>query len=254
MLGDSMQAIKDAKNPADAAAMAVELFGARAGPDMAAAIREGRFEVADLIKQLDGSAGAIERTGDETLTMGDKLGRLRNQAALAGEPFGKMLIPYVEKFVGAVQASFVKQGVLAVANIARQTAGWVANTAAKVAHTAVTVAHTAATAAATAAQWLLNAALSANPIGIVIVAIAGLVAGVILAYKKSETFRKVVQAVWAAIKLAVTVAVKAVLAYFRNWQDAMRLAWETGRKLYRNVSGTRRRASGAASCAPSGPS
>jgi phage-related minor tail protein len=53
---------------------------------------------------------------------------------------------------------------------------------------------TTATGLWTGAQWLLNAALTANPIGIVIVVIAALVAAVIVAYKKSETFRAVVQA------------------------------------------------------------
>ena len=43
-----------------------------------------------------------------------------------------------------------------------------------------------------AGQWLLNAALTANPIGIVVVAIAALVAGIIYAYKHSQTFRRIV--------------------------------------------------------------
>lgn len=41
----------------------------------------------------------------------------------------------------------------------------------------------------TAAQWLLNAALTANPVGIVVVAIGALVTGLILAYQHSEKFR-----------------------------------------------------------------
>lgn len=53
-----------------------------------------------------------------------------------------------------------------------------------------------------AGQWLLNAALTANPIGLVIVAIAALVAGVILAYKHSATFRAIVQGAWSGIKIA----------------------------------------------------
>lgn len=71
---------------------------------------------------------------------------------------------------------------------------------------AVTVVHgrlgivRAATAAWTAVQWALNVALTANPIGIVIAAIAALVAGVILAYQHSETFRTIVDSLWAAIK------------------------------------------------------
>lgn len=56
----------------------------------------------------------------------------------------------------------------------------------------------------TAAQWLLNAALAANPIGLVIIAIAALIAIFVVAYKNSETFRNIVnasfQAVWNGIK------------------------------------------------------
>src|SRR5688572_10113358 len=51
-----------------------------------------------------------------------------------------------------------------------------------------------------AMQWLLNAAMTANPIGLVVVGIAALTAGVIIAYKKSETFRNGVNAAWAALK------------------------------------------------------
>ena len=48
----------------------------------------------------------------------------------------------------------------------------------------VTAASTVATYVATAAQWLFNAALDANPIGIIILAIAGLVAGLIILDQK----------------------------------------------------------------------
>ncbi|MDN5666945.1 MAG: hypothetical protein L0G87_00950 [Renibacterium salmoninarum] len=51
-----------------------------------------------------------------------------------------------------------------------------------------------ATALYTVAQWLLNAALSANPIGLVIIAIAGLIAIVILAYNNVQWFRDGVDA------------------------------------------------------------
>jgi len=57
----------------------------------------------------------------------------------------------------------------------------------------------AATVAWTAVQWLLNAALSANPIGLVVIAIAALVVGLVIAYKKSETFRKIVDAAFNAV-------------------------------------------------------
>lgn len=42
---------------------------------------------------------------------------------------------------------------------------------------------------ATGAQWLWNAAMDANPIGIIVIAIAALAAGVIIAYNKCKPFR-----------------------------------------------------------------
>lgn len=60
--------------------------------------------------------------------------------------------------------------------------------------TAATGAQTAATGAATAAQGGLNAALAANPIGLVVLAIAGLVGAFVLAWQHSETFRDIVRA------------------------------------------------------------
>lgn len=58
----------------------------------------------------------------------------------------------------------------------------------------------AATLAWTAVQWLLNVALTANPIGIVIVAIAALVAGVIWAYQNVGWFRDAVNAAWSTLQ------------------------------------------------------
>jgi murein DD-endopeptidase MepM/ murein hydrolase activator NlpD len=70
---------------------------------------------------------------------------------------------------------------------------------------AVTIWNNAAKVASVAwagAQWLLNAAMTANPIGLVVVAIAALVGGFILAYRKSETFRNIVQGAMDGVKNA----------------------------------------------------
>jgi len=49
--------------------------------------------------------------------------------------------------------------------------------------------------------WLgLNVAMAANPVGLVIAAIAALAAGLIYAYNHSETFRKIVDALFAKLK------------------------------------------------------
>lgn len=70
----------------------------------------------------------------------------------------------------------------------------------------------AATKAWTIAQWLLNAAMSANPISLIVIGIASLAAGLIYAYKHSETFRRIVDAAWKGIKEAAS----AVVDWFTN--------------------------------------
>lgn len=49
----------------------------------------------------------------------------------------------------------------------------------------------------------LNAALLANPFALVVVALTALVAGIVIAYQKSETFRNIVNGVFEAIKAVV---------------------------------------------------
>jgi hypothetical protein len=66
------------------------------------------------------------------------------------------------------------------------------------------------TAAWTAAQWLLNVALNANPIGIIILAIAALVGGIIYLWNTNEDFRNGIIAIWEGIKGAFVTAVEAV--------------------------------------------
>lgn len=68
----------------------------------------------------------------------------------------------------------------------------------------------------TAAQWLLNAALSANPIGIVVLAIAGLVAAFLILWNKCDWFRNFWIAVWEktkAVFAAVWPVIKTVAGY-----------------------------------------
>lgn len=65
---------------------------------------------------------------------------------------------------------------------------------------AIQAVSTGATAVATGAQWLWNAALTANPIGLVVVAIAALVAGIIWFATQTETGRRVTQAAMGGVR------------------------------------------------------
>ncbi len=54
---------------------------------------------------------------------------------------------------------------------------------------------------ATLATGGFNAMLLANPIGLIVAGIAGLVAGLVWAYNEFETFRKIVDGVWKGLKI-----------------------------------------------------
>lgn len=86
-------------------------------------------------------------------------------------------------------------------------AGFTAIKLAVMAYSTYTRIAAAATRAWAAAQALWSAIMMANPIGLIIAAIVALVAIVVVAYQKSETFRSIVQAVWAAVQAAIGAAV-----------------------------------------------
>lgn len=95
-----------------------------------------------------------------------------------------------------------------------------------------------ATIAWTAAQWLLNAALDANPIGLVIIAVIALIAGIILLWKNSATFRTIVLAVWSAIKTAIMATVNWVKNTAVPWLvAAWKTIWGGAKKMWSTVTG-----------------
>lgn len=94
-----------------------------------------------------------------------------------------------------------------VLNLGKSAAGFVAHaakatasTAAMAAHKAASIAGTVATKTMTVAQSALNVVMSMNPIALVVIAIAALVAGFVLLYNKSETFRNAVNKLWSTVK------------------------------------------------------
>jgi TP901 family phage tail tape measure protein len=73
------------------------------------------------------------------------------------------------------------------------------------------------------AMALLNATFLANPVGIVVVAIAALVGGLILAYKHVGWFRAAVDGAWKGIKIAISATVGWITGTV--W-PALKTAWD----------------------------
>ena len=150
-----------------------------------------------------------------------------------GIAIGGLVAIYGALRVAAV-VSAVAQGVMAAAT----GAGGVAAGSSAIATGAYAVAMGVMRAAAlvgAAAQWALNAAMSANPIAIVVIAIAALVAGLVYFFTQTETGKAVITAVWEAIQSAISFAWNSVIkpvwdamvAAFRFIGEVISTVWST---------------------------
>jgi len=88
-----------------------------------------------------------------------------------------------------------------------------------------------ATGAVTAAQWALNAAMEANPIGIVIALIVALVAGIVILFEKNKTFHDFVVNSWEVIKQVVSGSITAIKGFLKDLETAIELTKQTWNAL-----------------------
>jgi TP901 family phage tail tape measure protein len=102
----------------------------------------------------------------------------------------------------------------------------VASTAAMIRYVAVSAVLAAKTVLATVAQWGLNAAMYANPLGLIVIGVVAVVAAIIWLWRNCESFRTAFTAIWGGIKSAAG----AVFDWF-----AKKIEWVV--KAWRTVSG-----------------
>ncbi|MDA1477264.1 phage tail tape measure protein [Bacillus sp. CLL-7-23] len=185
--------IKGAGSAGEANAIALEHFGARAGADMAAAIREGRFEIDDLMKTLGSSKETIGKAAKDTETLGDKFNILKNNTMLAIEPIGKILLDVANEMIPPLLDAL------------RRAAEWFRNLS-KPVQTAIVVAG--------------GFAAALGPMLIVIGKIATGIGPAITAIKKMGTVFKTVSMLFMSNPILIAVAAIAAAAYLiiQNWE------------------------------------
>jgi phage-related minor tail protein len=128
---------------------------------------------------------------------------------LGGELLGK-LVPVIQAILNNLPTVAVL--------LAGVTASMVAFKIASIAATAATQGMTLAQYAATAAQNLLNIALSANPIGLIILAITALIAIFVTLWNNCEGFRNFWIGLWEGIKSVFSAVVNWIK---ENWQTML---------------------------------
>lgn len=236
----TLKEIAKAPDIAKATTKAIEIFGKKAGPDLADAIQGGRFEYSEFLSIVENSAGTVDSTFEETQSILDKTKvTLQELKVTAAEGFAVLLeeiSPELEELI-PMAGEFIKEGVPALKEFLQylkdngpEIAGTVSAIAsAFIAFKAVTMVQAAVTAFQSLAavielvgikQAALNVIMAANPVGMIIAAVAGLIAYLVVLYNTSDEFREKVD-MWG----------ESVIETFEMYREKISEfvdAWKTG--------------------------
>lgn len=190
-----------------------KLMGSAAGLNVALQTTgENSKQAQTAIKGIAGASadakGNVEGFSEVQKTMKQRVDELKAGFDSLMIEIGDKLLPVVSSMVNF----FVKHQTVTEVLVG----SIIALTAALAGYALVMKTVEVATAAWEAIQAVLDAELWANPIGVVVLAIVALVAIIVEAYKHSETFRSIVQAVFKGVEMVVKASVKAIVAVIKT--------------------------------------
>ena len=89
--------------------------------------------------------------------------------------------------------------------------------------------------AVTAAQWLMNTAMNANPIGLIIAGVTALVAAFVVLWNKSEGFRNFWIGLWESIKNVAEPIINALSEWFSQAWEKVKEVWAPVAEFFSNL-------------------
>lgn len=201
-----------------------DLFGSMQAVDAAGILtKDSMGEFKDALDNTTNSVGANDEAFQKQLNGFVPWRESLDKAAIV---MGELLNPALNVFASFISSAassfvgFVKglkdlyENSAVVSSVLNGIAATIGAYAASMAiYTAVTKAGAVATWAKTAAQKAFNAALKANPVGLVISLILGLGTALVMAYKKSEVFRAVCHAAFVVVKAGAITLGSAILDF-----------------------------------------
>ena len=251
----TLEEIAKCPDIASATTKAIEVFGTKAGPDLADAIKGGRFEFEEMLKLVESSSGQLDASFEATMDPADKAKVALNNLTLAGAALGDV----IQSALGPVFES--------LADILKDFTEWFKNLNPEIRQTIVIVggiiaavgpllvligalAGPISTALGLFAKFKLALFGTAEQAGMMgtmvsgltgpILAVIGIIALVTAAlidlYNNNEEFRKnvndmisnlieILQTLWNSFLYPILTAVKDVLLDI--WNNAILPVWET---------------------------
>ena len=236
-MGQAMQQlmarIKGAQSETKAMQIASEMFGSKAGPAMAKAIREGRLSFDEFSNAVQNAGGSIDNTFEETLDPIDQFKTALNELKIVGMELVEAAAPMIKELANTLKTLFanIRGWWESLSPIAQQAVIKIAAIAAAVGPLLIVIGKVTSavgsimefapqlTGMITTIKTALSglwATLAANPILLVVAAIAALVAAFVYLWNTSEEFRNFWIGLWESIKaIAKTVGEWLVTA----WKD-----------------------------------
>ena len=242
----TLEEIKKCPDIASATTKAIEVFGAKAGPDLADAIQNGRFEFEDMLKVIEGSKGTVDNTFDGLLdgSYDADLAMQNTKIALSevGDTIMESLSPMLQEASKGLQKfsdwfknlddntknTILKIGLFAAAiGPLLMVFGTMANGISSIIKLFTQLSpifklvKVGITGISTAMSFL-----AANPIVLIIAAIAALVAGFVLLWNKCEGFRNFWIGLWKGFTNICQSAIDSVVGFFNNCIDFIQNNWQ----------------------------
>lgn len=189
-----------------------EVFGSKAAQELATNVQNGNFNIEQWTQVLRDNQGALQETTDNATTMQDAWAQASNGLKTAFAPVAEVIAEVGTEIAEVISsvAEFISQSPVAQSVVvALATAFGIF--AGVLAIGATITAVTSAIGALSGVMTVLT-----NPVFLVIAAIAALAAGLIYAYKHSETFRNIVNSVFNTIKTVVLTVIQTVTTVIRT--------------------------------------
>jgi hypothetical protein len=192
----------------------------------------------EVVGDAKAVGGGLKSLRDKFLALEGPAGKLRSFFGSDKGSINFGAFATKAKAAGSAIAEVTGKMIASTVQVVKNTAAWVANAARLVAQKVAMIAVRVATAAWAAVQWVLNAAMSANPIALVVIAIVALIGFVVYAYFHFDKFRHYVDLLWDVFKqfLAwwikyspIGLIIQGVMALIHHWDDitrATRVAFE----------------------------
>ena len=206
---------------AEKAEYAAGIAGKEGMSGLLAIVNSSQADFDNLTEAINNSSGAAQNVADVMMdNLGGQLTILKSTLEGIAISFGNILLPAVKKVVGSLQ-NFLnwlngltdgqKQLVVTIATVVAAIGPVLLIIGKLIAAVTNIIKVVNLLKPAFAA---LNAVMAANPIAIVVLAIAGLVTALVTLYNKNEEFRNFVNTAWAQIKEVISGVVNALVNFF----------------------------------------